>query len=390
VAVDRTPALVTAPILEWARTQARLSIPEAAARLGVKPEKLEAWESGSKHPTMKQARQMADLYDRPLGTFYLDAPPASDPPTADYRTAKKGDLSFELVAEIRRVHALRDAAADLAEETEDAFPSIGLTIRLDEPPGHAADRVRSWLDVPTPRPWNDAAGAFRWLRRRVEERGILVFIARSIPSDETSGFTLWFDVAPAIAINGKDKVSRRVFSLMHELVHVLLRQGGISDDDADSTNQVETFCNEVAGHVLIPRGDLHNLPIVVSKKRTGNRSWEDAEIKLLADRFGVSLGAMYVRLIREDLAARSDYSKWRARMKSAVADEEPEFKEGGGPGYYTMKIHDLGLPYLGRVFEAFQSKVITLADVCNYVGAKADTARKLEAKVQDRLVRSAG
>ena len=67
-------------ILTWARETAGLSADEAADRLGLSSgaEELEDFEAGKTKPTRDQLLKLASVYRRPLLTFYLKAPPASD------------------------------------------------------------------------------------------------------------------------------------------------------------------------------------------------------------------------------------------------------------------------------------------------------------------------
>jgi Zn-dependent peptidase ImmA (M78 family) len=52
--------------------------------------------------------------------------------------------------------------------------------------------------------------------------------------------------------------SPRVFTLLHELAHVMLNEPGICDmhESDDSGTDLEPFCNSVAGAALFPRTEL--------------------------------------------------------------------------------------------------------------------------------------
>jgi Zn-dependent peptidase ImmA (M78 family)/DNA-binding XRE family transcriptional regulator len=385
-------ALVTPALLAWARETAGFSLGEAARRAGFSPEKMLAWEDGRARPTMNQARRLAELYHRTLGTFYLATPPEEPAPPADYRRRdRRADYSPELRWQLKRAAALRATAVELAGEEGDPFPTVDLAIRLTEPPHTAAHRIRRWLGIPDgARPWREAADAFRFWRRQIEAKGILIFIVRGIDPDEMSGFTLAADAAPVLAINGGEGVERRLFTLLHELTHALLRQGGVSDlheEDGDPESMIERFCNAVAARVLLPDQELLGHEIVEKGGREASRLWLDADLAVLARDFGVSREVVYRRLVDLELARREDYLRWRSRLTAPrrVADETDR---KGGPDFYRLKIHDLGLSYLRRVFDAYQARIITLADVCDYVGVKADVARKLESRFSEEMLKA--
>jgi transcriptional regulator with XRE-family HTH domain len=79
------PALVNPPLLVWVREEAGYSPDEAAERVRVPVEKLRAWASGEKQPTLRQAERLAAIYHRPMPVFFLQQPPATPPLAAEYR-----------------------------------------------------------------------------------------------------------------------------------------------------------------------------------------------------------------------------------------------------------------------------------------------------------------
>ena len=79
------PAEVNPVLLMWAREQSGYPPNFVAKRIGVKVERLEAWERGDLKPTVRQARELAKYYHRPFGVFFLPQPPSVPPLAAEYR-----------------------------------------------------------------------------------------------------------------------------------------------------------------------------------------------------------------------------------------------------------------------------------------------------------------
>ena len=85
--------------------------------------------------------------------------------------------------------------------------------------------------------------------------GVLVFIKgyvggstrRTLNTTEFRAFTLADDIAPVIFINGRDAIKARIFSLVHEFMHLLLGRDGISKNV-----QAETICNRATITALAP------------------------------------------------------------------------------------------------------------------------------------------
>lgn len=63
------PAIVTPEVLQWARSLDRITLEEIAQKLKVEATKVEAWENGSEHPTLAQAKSLAKQYRVPFAFF---------------------------------------------------------------------------------------------------------------------------------------------------------------------------------------------------------------------------------------------------------------------------------------------------------------------------------
>ncbi len=55
-----------------------------------------------------------------------------------------------------------------------------------------------------------------------------------VSPNEMRAFSLYYDVLPVIMVNGSDAPRGRLFSLLHEYVHLLLHTGGLCDTVTDT------------------------------------------------------------------------------------------------------------------------------------------------------------
>src|SRR5687768_14547371 len=78
--VIRVP--VKPELLRWARGRSGWS----AEGLAGKFPRLEAWERGESHPTLKQLEQYAKVTSTPIGYLFLQEPPVERVPIPDFRT----------------------------------------------------------------------------------------------------------------------------------------------------------------------------------------------------------------------------------------------------------------------------------------------------------------
>jgi Zn-dependent peptidase ImmA (M78 family) len=161
----------------------------------------------------------------------------------------------------------------VAEVNEDIErPTCG---SLDDDPDAPADAVRVWLGV-------SLGEQSQWVGAAFERRGVLVFQTGDVSLDEMRGFSLNERVLPVIALNAKDSQNGRVSTMMPELVHIMLSRGGCCDPlrigrlARDQDEQVEVFCNRVAGAVLVPAEPLLTHPRVAATR--GPREWDDQAI----------------------------------------------------------------------------------------------------------------
>jgi len=85
--VKRAPIPFNGEMLRWARNWRQRSLGAAAKRAGVTPDVVERWEQGADSPTVRQARLLADLYERPFLEFFATEEPSVPLPAAvpDFR-----------------------------------------------------------------------------------------------------------------------------------------------------------------------------------------------------------------------------------------------------------------------------------------------------------------
>lgn len=93
-------------------------------------------------------------------------------------------------------------------------------------------------------------------RTLVERKDILVLeISRQKIGSE--GMALYYPTLPIIAIlSSGQSNSRKLFTMIHELVHLGLRESSIDGELLNSCQQIEQYCNRVAGYVLVPESEL--------------------------------------------------------------------------------------------------------------------------------------
>jgi Zn-dependent peptidase ImmA (M78 family)/DNA-binding XRE family transcriptional regulator len=391
--MTRIEALVKPHMLKWARERSGFDLFGAAKRIGVKPERLVEWEKGTMKPTINQALKMAEKYRRPLSLFYLDEPPEDfQVAMKDFRTfpaGLPGVYSPGLLLEHRNAVTRRNLVIDLLDDASaGAFSYVG-AVTTGSDPEKVGQKIRQLLNIEwkTQKKWKDEREALNWWRESIEKLNVLVFHTNHqgiiVEMDEARGFSISEPLFPVIVLNSKDSFTGRIFTLIHESVHLMLNQGGVCDcreyAAGEQERSVEIFCNHAAGAVLVPFDILMNHKVVKEHRAYGKRlRWEEREIKALSFDFSVSNEALLRRLLIFGLTSSKFYEEKREEYIERWEKIKSDGEKKVHPPYFRMKLRQIGKPCARVVFAAYYDRKITLSDVMDYIGVKARSLRKIE------------
>jgi Zn-dependent peptidase ImmA (M78 family) len=351
-------------MLVWARESLGLTITAAADTVDVDPARLSAWERDpqTERPTIAQLRKLAAAYRRPMAAFFLPEPPSEQQLVADFRRLPGAPRqpSPELIVELRRAASRRDIALDLGAELHELPPRFALDATRAASPEAAANRIRAHLgmDASSRDAWTDAYAALRTWRRRIEDQGVLVFQMSGVSVDETRGFSCFYETLPVIALNSADAVVARVFTLAHELGHLVRRRGAVCDLGEGFAEEV--WCNQFAGELLVPGDELED-----AVKTSDHRAdWPELELQRLARMFWVSTEVVLRRLVAIDRASPDFYQRWRGRRMASG-------KVSGGPVPVPKRlVSAAGTTFVRIVLSAFHADLISASTLAGYLGVK--------------------
>jgi Zn-dependent peptidase ImmA (M78 family) len=382
---EQIRAIVKPELLVWARESARFQPHVAAKKVNVSVERLLEWETGNSAPTINQLRTLANIYKRPLAVFFLPEVPSQFDVMRDFRRlpgTAEAAYSPELALAIRRARFRREIALELAEELELDVPRLTFDARsLLHDPNRLADEARTLLHVTLQEQylWRDKYEALGSWTAAVERLGVLVFQTSGVDMLEMRGFSIPESVYPVIVVNAQDSPRGRVFTILHELAHLLLRSGGLCDTrEARETDGEEVLCNHVAGAMLVPESALLEAigPMAaVLKKRT----IPDAELASLSRRFAVSREVVLRRLLAIGRVSLEFYRTKRESLHQAYEHERKQ-QEGFAPPYQVV-VRDLGKQYIRVILGAYRQEAITSSDVSDYLGIRLKHLPKIEKAV---------
>lgn len=255
------PTLKVNPsILSWARTERGYNLNQAAEKLGKDIDKVREWENSGENISFPELKKIAKTYKRQLSVFFLEETPKETKLPKDRRNLKvqEHNLSVGTMLAVRRTNRYLKLVRELSdkEEVEQQYTWLAKVNRSNNLSG-VAPAVRNWLGVSVndQRKLYDSHQALRLWRERIESKlGIYTF-QFPIPDNELDGFSYIEEGVPyAITLNSKNTNNRKIFTLFHELGHILEGSSGIClTMPANAPNVAERRCDSFAAEVLLPK-----------------------------------------------------------------------------------------------------------------------------------------
>ena len=372
-------------IIKWARERSGYTLKEVADSLNKDAETISDWESGTSAPTYAQLEKLADKCKRPIALFFF--PEVPEEPDLVNQLALRSSEIEKLSPNIRLL--LRHAAArqvSLMELNMGVNPAEtkifrDLHAQLDDALAELTRRTRDYLDisVETQASWSNPKEAFEIWRDRIEEKGIFVF-KDAFQDDFVDGFSLVHDEFPVIYLNNSRPHTRQIFSLFHELAHLLLRRNGITRGVKIKGEKIERFCNRFAAEFLVPSSDL--------KTRLNFPDYDDTAIGKLASHYKVSRPVILLKLIDRRILKPVDYEqktkKWNEAYEFNLEKTAGSKKSGGGDYYNTRAIY-LGYRFMNLAFGTYHQGGCSIEELAGHLDVKVKSLPGLE----DRLLRKA-
>jgi Zn-dependent peptidase ImmA (M78 family)/transcriptional regulator with XRE-family HTH domain len=265
-----TRVQVEPALLHWASERSGHDLSAYSERFP----QLASWATGESSPTLRQLENFARATHTPIGYLFLKRPPLEAVPLPDFRTLRSEQTrrpSADLLDIIYVCQQRQEWYRDFARSNGDhPLPFVG-SVSLSADIVETAAKIRSALgfDVEERRRMPTWADALRLFIDQADQAGIMVMCSgvvlnnthRVLDPKEFRGFAMADALAPLIFVNGTDSKAAQMFTLAHELAHVWLGQSALSDAEASSvtSNDVESWCNQVAAELLVPLSELRKI-----------------------------------------------------------------------------------------------------------------------------------
>lgn len=381
-------AKISPIVLRHARISIKKSLSEASISLGLDEEVLSNLETsdGQVEVTYPQLKNFSRVYKRPLAFFLLTNIPTNLEPENDFRTLESvqiADFDTQMSLVLREAQSTRRKYLKLLEDLEIEYDLSLPTLNAKQDVAAQAAQLREAVGVTVRQQLKWVNSEQREARNRwvaaIEEKGVLV-LSHSFNVEEIRGFALsGNNLPPAVIYNSGDDVRASIFTIIHELAHVLVENG-----DAYEHRTIEKFCNAVAGNFLVPEDALRRHPyyekllVSIAVMDDSTRTF-DYWISRLSSEFIVSRQVILRRVHAlnaisqpvyesKKLEYTIDYGEVVKKKEEVIKKRKEAGKRGGGESVHSRVVRNYGSTYTRTVLDAVNSAKISAYEASEYFG----------------------
>lgn len=343
--------------------------------------KINTWMKGEKTPTINQLKILSSKSQIPFGNFFLAKPPKIEMPLLNFRTINNSgvtDASSELLNTINSVQLRADWLEDYRIKegySEVAFVGMGNKQKYQSiSDKKIAEEILGYFDLV--KGWNtilkSKQNAFNFLREKVGQKGITVetgsFVGNrtrdSLNINEFRAFVLIKKYAPFIFINTKDSQNARLFSLVHELVHLWFGQTEIFNynfqpDPQYLNKRFEQRVNKIAECILFDK----DIFVGTWSKAMGlelDKIYEVAK-KFKSSPIATAITAKNYKLITQKVVNE---------VEKKTVEEIAKQKGKGGPNFYDSLAYRIDIGFASSLISSTESGNTTYLEAFNLLNVK--------------------
>ena len=337
--------------------------------------KLDKWISGEDYPTYNQLVELSKRFNVPFGYFFLEKLPRYDLPIPHYRTIKENDFipSEELLDTIKFAQKIQEWSKDILLEWGNTNIEFCGKYKNNYDLDAIVEELKKIFDISegwahSQNTWKDA---LKYLVSKAEEKGIIVLLNgivgnnthRKLNVEEFRGFVLYDEIAPVVFINNNDALSAKIFTLIHEVVHLLIGQSASFDlrNFQSADDKIEKFCDKCTAEFLVPEKEIKNV-------------YRNQNIDELARHFKVSQIVILRRLLDTSVITQQ---KFYEKLKEMYEIEIKKPEKGGGDFYHTIP-NRLSKRFLYILNRAVKDNIVLFRDALKIT--------QLSAKTYDTLI----
>ncbi len=339
------------------------------------------WIREESEPTVKQLESFAKKIHVPFGFLFLNKPPQEKLPITFYRSNGKVIENPPLVVKdlVNQIKSkqewLKDFLIDNNYDVLDFIGSLKNFEKFDIVEG--ANIIRNALNLNET--WYQETKkdkSFRYWIDEIEKNRIFIistgFVGnnrRTVDVEVCKGFTLVDNICPFIYINTNNLGGGRIFTLIHELVHVFVGNSiGIGYNPIHPSSQpLEKFCDKVASEILVP-SSFFNV-----SWNSNNDSFSD-KVSRLAYQYHVSKLVIIKKALDSNFIQVSDFWEFYNYYTNIP------FKKTQGGQFWNSKPYEVSRKFYSFVDTALKQGKILPSNAYKLTNMKANTYENFKKK----------
>lgn len=367
-------------MITWARERNRLTIEDLAGLMKKQPGEIRKWEAGTESPSYANLEALSYRHLKiPLALFFFPEPPSIEDPVTKFRRLPDYEfkrISTDTMQMMRIAQGYQESLIEFASNGTNS-PTLLHNLSHSRMNVHQlAVKTREVLGITIKKQiaFRSSEDAFKHWRHSLEETGIFTF-KDSIEDKFISGFCLLHKAFPIIFINNSNSFTRQIFTLIHELGHILFEIHGVTDVDEryiEHMNQkdkaLEVKCNQYAAEVLVPAESFEK-DIVIFKDKGPD------SIPKIAEKYSVSKEVILRRLLDRKLVTE-DYCNKKAEEWNQEYLRAKTTTPGGN--YYLTKLSYLGSGFTQLAFGIYHQGRLSKTQLANHLNVNSRNLDKLE------------
>lgn len=362
---------VVPEVLKSTRLSIGIDLAKISKKTKIPLDDLKSFESTTgKKPSLSELILLAKAYNKPLAALLLYKPIKGKPLPKDRRTVNSeqvGIFDLKTIKIVERARALLDSLLQLKRELGIRIVKFSDSATLNDDPVTVANKFRKkWkLDDFKDLPSNDAA--LEGFIETVEELGVAVF-QLPLTKDNLRGFSIVDEEIPIIVIKrGGDPATAKIFTLFHEVGHLLLNESGICDVGFGNQQKIERWCNTFASEILVPANELLQNDVVKKYVSTGKKEWLSKDLIEIGNEFFVGRLVILRKLFELRLTTKPYYEEKLTEWNKPTFGRA---KEPEGRNIPKEIVKERGKTFISLAFDAYRQNRISIKELSDYLGAK--------------------
>lgn len=213
--------------------------------------------------------------------------------------------------------------------------------------------------------------AFKFLRHKIGDLGIIVMqngivgnnTHRILNLHEFRAFALYDSNLPLIFLNNTDSVKGKIFSLIHELVHLFIGDSEILNVGPEEDLRKERRINQITINILLPKEK------VISKIKSNLSPEENTQE--ISNYFHTSLVATAIRLKQLAVFDNSEQLiEWAKKEQDSYLKNKVKKKKKGGGDFYNNIRSRIDHNYAQAVISEERKGNLPLNTAASMIGIK--------------------